>query len=377
MVAANASLYNRGEIAELLAEEGVSIQGHSTVDLVQKAFEKLGPDCLRLFNGDFVFAVWDQKQGRLLLARDPVGTRSVYYWIGADFFAFASEYKALLVCEQLPVEPDLEMIQYYNASKYLPTGKTLLKGVASLPSAHWLEVSQGQVELHAYWDIAINPRDIEESLAEKELKDLFSNALEKRLEGVEDLGVALSGGVDSAAVVAVMRKLCPDRPIKTFTIGSSLDDPEILLARIVADKFGTEHRELVAEPEEIKEHLPSLVWHLEDPVGRTEAYLYYRLMKLATEYISVVFVGSASDGLFAGMPKHKLIKLMQILPPARGPLEEFYHYTQTSYPPETLVGKLMKRIYYGNGELSSPKVIGAPPFSTPNPLPDASEGMLN
>jgi asparagine synthase (glutamine-hydrolysing) len=376
IVVANASLYNRQEISELISGNDQQLNG-SNPEFIQMAYEALGPDCFSRFNGDFVIALWDEHHGRLILARDPLGVKSVYYYQGENIFAFASEYKALLALETITPTPDLDVLQYFNSSKYLLTGKTLLKNVCSLSAGHWMEVKGESLGLHRYWDIPVRPKVIPMSTAEEELQNIFFKAVEKRIEKVKCLGVALSGGIDSSAVVAAIRKLRPNDCIKTFTIGSSEHDPEILLARKVASRFGTEHYEVIADPYDLLDDLEKLVWHLEDPVGRTEGYLYYRLMKVAWNQLDVIFGGSASDGLFAGMPKHKLIKMIQMFPLGRIPLEEFYHYTQLSYPPQSFIGKVARRLYFGRDELPAPTIVGASSIPSPRPLPSKRNGLLN
>jgi asparagine synthase (glutamine-hydrolysing) len=165
--------------------------------------------------------------------------------------------------------------------------------------------------------------------------------------------------------------------IKTFTIGAGQDDPEILGARRVAEHLQTDHREIFAGPECLSDVMPAVIWHLEDPIARTETVLYYQMMKVASEHIDVVLGGYASDGLYAGMPKHKLVKMMQVTPIGRKAIEEFYHYTQMSEPPQSVLGRLAKRLYFGGNELLAPAILGAPPAVSPSPLLKRRQGLLN
>jgi asparagine synthase (glutamine-hydrolysing) len=372
----NGILYNRDEIINLLNLKGVS-QTLTDSGLVQAAYSILGLDCFHLFNGDFATGIWDEQEKQLVLARDPLGLRTVYYFVDHGFIAFASEYKALLTLNKLVPDPDLDLIQHFNASKYLPDGKTLIKNVWSVPAGNWVILSHQKSISQRYWSVLVNPRRIEASVAEEDLRKLFLSSLEKRIDSVGQLGAELSGGIDSSAVVGAMRKLRPDRTIKTFTIGSSFDDKEILMARITSAHFDTEHHEVIVDPDELPDDLPGMVWHLEDPVGRTESYLYYRLMRDAGRHVDTIFGGTANDGLFAGMPRHKVIRLLQYLPVFKGPLEEFYHYSQSSYPPRSALGRAIKRVYYGKNEIPTPHIIGAGPLSPPKPLPEGKGGMLN
>jgi asparagine synthase (glutamine-hydrolysing) len=375
-VVTNASIYNKDQILETLHQQGLH-PGESDPALMEAAYQAFGLDGFALLNGDFVVAIWNAGDGSLILARDPLGVRSLYFYQGSDFFAFASEYKALLAIDSVPASPDLDAIQYLNASKYLPPGKTLLEDVHALRAGHWLCLKEGQSEQLRYWDITLAEKDLAEDVAIEQVKKLFLDSMARRMQGVDQLGVALSGGIDSSAVVAAMDRLRPGETISTFTIGSGEDDPEIVMARKIVEQYGTRHHEYVVNPEDLVADLPAFIWHLEDPVGRTEGYLYYKLMQLSPNGIPIVFGGSASDGLFAGMPKHKLVKMMQMFPLGRGYLEEFYQYTQVSSPPQTLFGKIVNRLYFGNSELPAPGIKGAAPMPAPSPFPKQRAGLMN
>ena len=372
---ASAQIYNREEIISRLRktlDEAVDDQ-----DLIQASYESWGTECFQQFNGDFVVAIWDDQEQRLMLARDPLGVRAVYYFAFQGFIAFASEYKAFLSLDRFIPAPDLDTIQYFQATKYLPVEKTLLRNVCSVPAGNFISYSQHEITRHRYWDIRVEPGTISEATAEEELRRLFLGSLEKRIASVDKLGAELSGGIDSSAVVGALRRLRPVEEIKTFTIGSGPDDPEILMARLASDFYKTEHHEIFVDPENLAEDLPGFVWHLEDPVGRTEGYLYYKLTELASSHVDFIFGGTASDGLFAGMPRYKVIRLMQYMPFMRRPLEEFYHYTQSSYMPHSAFGKAIKGIYFGKDALPCPRISGAAPISSPDPLQERREGLLN
>jgi asparagine synthase (glutamine-hydrolysing) len=374
---ANASLYNRIEIVEKLKLQGTNSDPNFTEDLIYSAYQVFNIGCFQIINGDFVIALWDLEKKRLILSRDILGSRSLYYWSGPDLFAFASEYKALLVLDELEPKPDLESVQYLQASKYLLSGRTLMEGIRSVKSAHYLEVSERDLVQQRYWDITMSPKKMIADEAQEELKKLFLQSIDRRLSGVEGLQAELSGGIDSSAVVAAIRMTRPNENIKTFTIGDDQNDPEIIMARRIADRFNTEHHELIVEPDNLILDLPAYVWHLEDPIGRTEGYLYYKLMEILSNQGSVIFGGSVSDGLFSGMPRHKLVKLMQIFPLGRVPLEEFYHYTQISSQPRSISGKLMKKLYFRGGDPKAPIVLGTDSQINPKTLPRQKKGLLN
>ena len=304
---ASASLYNRMEVVEKLNLKGNKPDPNSTEEVIYSAYQIYNTGCFEIINGDFVIALWDLDKKRLILSRDILGSRSLYYWKSPDLFAFASEYKALLVFDEFEPKPDLESVQYLQASKYLLSGRTLMEGIHSVKSAHFLEVSERDLVQQRYWDITMSPKKMNADEAQEELEKLFLQSIDRRLSGVQGLQAELSGRIDSSAVVAAIRMTRPNENIKTFTIGDDQNDPEITMARMTADRFNTEHHELIVEPDNLILDLPAYVWHLEDPIGRTEGYLYFKLMEILSNQGSVIFGGSVSDGLFSGMPRHRLV----------------------------------------------------------------------
>lgn len=377
-VVTNANLYNRGEILNLLSPHRIpGVNEFSDQELIQALIDTFGIKGLTFINGDFVIAIWDRNNERLILARDRMGSRTLYYWLGPNCIAFASEYKAFYAMEDFSPSPDIHALQFLQASKYLPLGSTLLKNVRAIPAATFVEFKNNKVtEGERYWEPKFPIHDHTEKPAKDKLLSLFLKSMERRLNSVETLAVALSGGVDSNAVLAAIRRIRPNETIKTFTIGSGEDDPEILAARRSAKLYQAEHFEEILIPDGIQDDIPNWIWHLEDPIGRTEGFLYFRLMQLAARHTDTIFIGAASDGLFAGMPKHKLIKLMQLFPLGKGVLEEFYQYTQVSRPPDSFLGKAIVHLYYGKSELPAPRIIGAETNLQQTTLPRSRDGIL-
>jgi asparagine synthase (glutamine-hydrolysing) len=191
----------------------------------------------------------------------------------------------------------------------------------------------------------------------------------------QDAGVSLSGGVDSACIVAAFRELYPGRPLHTFTAGSSSDDADIRAARDVAELYGTNHHEIVFGAEEIEHTLPTVVWHLEDPIARSETLQYYLLAKTAREFVSVLLTGQIADGLYAGMPRHKIFQSLRFAPFLRKPMSEFYAYTQTGQDARTPLGSLLQKTYFGDSIPAVPAVIGASGDTRLADLPKGREAL--
>ncbi len=352
---ADASLYNHVELKRGLGED----PSLGDAELLQRLVEEWGPTGLARVNGDYVTALWDDLENRLLLARSPLGAKALYVCTLDGGLAFASEYKAFYALEEFKPEVDRSALQYLQAAKYLPQERTLLRNVQAVPAGECLFVGAGEIQRNRFWNIELAVKKVPSKQAADELRRIFLEAVRRRSQDVGALGAEMSGGIDSAAVVAALRKAYPGRTIKTFTIGAGPEDPEIVSSRIVAARFDTDHSELFFQAAQLPELVPPTVWHLEDPVGRTESVLYYQLMRMATQHVEVILGGYASDGLYAGMPKHKLLRLIQYLPIVDTGIEEFYHYTQTSRLPESVIGRLLRRLYYGPTELPMPRVLGA------------------
>jgi asparagine synthase (glutamine-hydrolysing) len=270
---ASATLYNKDELVDKIRRAGGESGSGHVFEILGGAYRALGPNCFTLFHGDFAVAIWDEAGKKLILARDKLGCRIIYYWRSPGRFAFASEYKALLALEDLLPEPDLPSIQYFQASKYLLPGRTLLDSVFSVPAAHYLEVSTTGIESHRYWSVEIQPTQLSIEDASTNLRRYFLRSMERRLEGVDLLQAELSGGIDSAAVVAAIGQIRPGEDIHTYTIGSGPQDSEVLAAQRIADQFKTVHQEIYSDPYDLIDYLPQMVFHIEDPVGRTESCL--------------------------------------------------------------------------------------------------------
>ena len=372
----DADLYNSEELIRELAGQGAQFDTNRPEEVILRGYARWGNQVFNRLNGDFAVAIWDSRNASLLLVRDPLGARPLYYWQGAGMLAFASEYKALLALPMVPATPDNDAVQTLQYSKYPPANQTLLKGIFSVPAGHVMVWKQGHLETHRFWDLAIEPKEALQAEYASDVRAAFLKAIERRLVDMEVGGATLSGGVDSISVVAAARTVMPDLPFHTFTAGYGSDDPEMHTAEVVAQTFGTQHHPIVVDASAIPGRLTQVVWHLEDPIARSEVLQAFEVAQVASQYVDVVLAGYASDGLFAGMPKHKILRLIQRLPILKTPLEEFYSYTQVSVPPASLAGRALQRVYYRGTDALPPGVIGAKSIS-PDPLPAVSPEFLN
>jgi asparagine synthase (glutamine-hydrolysing) len=374
---ADAEIYNADELRQVLASGGLKFETDSEEEVIIKGYLEFGPMIFKHINGDFAIALWDSDRALLLLARDAVGSRPLYFWQGDGLFAFSSEYKALLALPRVPATVDLSVLQYLQNTKYMPRNRTLIKDIYSVPSGHFLEFVNDNYRQHRYWDIGLNIKRLSISEHAKILRDHFLNAVKRRTRDFSTVGVLVSGGIDSSSIAAAIRHVCPEVSLHTFTCGYGSEDPDVLASEILAESIESSHHSIMSNTEDIPKLLPHIVWHLEDPIGRSETFLTFEAARYAAKHVNVVFNGYGADSLFGGMDRYKIIKLIQWLPWLRTPLEEFYDYTQYSSNPTTLLGRTLRIAYFRGSDSVPPSISG---ISTPlaiEPIPKVKYELLN
>ena len=234
--------------------------------------------------GMFAFALWDERQQSLFLARDRMGQKPLFYAALPDRFIFGSEIKAILQDEDFEIAPDLEAIHYYLTFQSVPAPYSAFKGVKKLPPAHTLLMKDGGVKIRRYWDLSY--RQKRQIVGEAGLRDLQEEIIERLREAVRirlmsdvPLGAFLSGGIDSSIIVALMAGLM-DQPVKTFSIGFTEEEyNELPYARMVAERYGTDHHEFIVKPD-AQAIFPELVWHYNEPFADSSAIPTYYVSKL-------------------------------------------------------------------------------------------------
>lgn len=302
----NGEVYNFPELRTELEALGHRFRSRSDTEVVLNGYKEWGEGVLTRLRGMFAFALWDGRHRRLLLARDRVGKKPLYYaWFNGALL-FASEIKGILAWPDMPREPDLGAIHHYLTFQYVPTPLTAFAGVARLEPAHYLVVeADGTVRGGRYWSLpapeGARPRPLGEVKAE--LVERLDEAVRIRLMSDVPLGVLLSGGVDSASVVAAMARVS-NRTVKTFTIGFEEEAyDERTYARMVAERYGTEHHEYVVKPDAVAV-LPKLVWHYGEPYADSSAVPTFYVAELARRHVTVVLNGDGGDEDFLGYPRY-------------------------------------------------------------------------
>jgi asparagine synthase (glutamine-hydrolysing) len=300
----NGEIYNFLELRRELEGRGHAFRSQSDTEVMLAAYREWGIDCVTRFRGMFAFALWDEARRMLLVARDRIGKKPLHYWIDRDGIAFASEPKAFLADPSFEAEPNLEALSEYLSYQYVPSPLSAFKGVKKLPPAHRLVVRDGRVTVDRYWKLSYaTKRRISEDDACAELIDRLREATRLRLISDVPLGAFLSGGVDSSAVVALMAGLT-GTPVKTFSIGfDEKEYDELPYARMVAQRYGTDHHEFVVRPDAV-EIFPKLVWHYNEPFADASAIPTYYLSQMARRHVTVALNGDAGDENFAGYRRY-------------------------------------------------------------------------
>ncbi len=300
----NGEIYNFQDLRPGLIERGHRFRSRTDTEVILHLYEEHGVGCLPYLRGMFAFAIWDAPRRQLFLARDRLGKKPLCYQWDEDAFRFASEAKAILQDPAVSVRPDPEGISLYLTYGYVPSPISAFQGLCKLPPAHYLICRDGEVEAVRYWRLR---RDRKQHRPEvewcEEIRARLEEAVRLRLISDVPLGAFLSGGIDSSAVVAMMSR-ASSSAIKTFSIG--FDQPEydeLTYARRVAERFGTDHHELVVRPDAVA-ILPKLSWHYDEPFGDSSAVPTYYVAQMTRQYVTVALNGDAGDENFGGYDRY-------------------------------------------------------------------------
>ena len=317
----NGEVYNFTEIRQELDALGYPFRSRSDTEVILNGWHAWGPKIFTRLRGMFALAIWDRRSQRLILARDRLGKKPLYYAATTTAFLFGSEIKALLTWPGVPRTADLSAIDRYLTLGYVPAPDTAFAGIRKLPAAHYLVVEAradknlGAPELVRYWRLP-EPRATRRHRRTSDLKRELVGHLEEavRLRLISDvpLGAFLSGGVDSSAVVATMARV-GSGTVKTFSIGFSAKEyDETRYARMVAERYATDHQELVVEPDAVAV-LPRLVWHYGEPFADPSAVPTYYVSKLARQEVTVALNGDGGDECFLGYRRYKAMRYVSWL----------------------------------------------------------------
>jgi len=305
----NGEVYNHLELRADLEKKGHRYRGNSDTETIIHLYEEYGRNCVQHLRGMFAFAIWDEHQRSLLLARDRFGQKPLLYAETADGLTFASEFRALLQDPTVSRELDYTAIHHYLTYGYVPVPHSVFTDILKLPPANTLLWQNGQISIEQYWQLRYTPKlSLTETEAEAQLLALLREAIQLRLMSDVPLGAFLSGGVDSSAVVALMAEMM-DEPVKTFSIGfNDQSFNELDYARQVAQQYATDHHEFVVTPDAL-EILPELVWAYGEPYADSSALPTYYVARETRQYVTVALNGDGGDEALAGYDRYRATKV--------------------------------------------------------------------
>jgi asparagine synthase (glutamine-hydrolysing) len=312
----NGEIYHHRELRADLEKRGHIFRTRSDTEAILHLYEEAGPVCVERLRGMFAFALWDDRRRQLFLARDRMGKKPLYYWHRDGLFLFASEIKALLLHPAVPREIDWQALHHYLAFGYTPASRSIFAGIGKLLPAHTATLSAGILTLHRYWTLPPPPPAGSASPAGEDIRRRIRHevreAVRLRLESDVPVGVFLSGGIDSSAVVASLREVTGQR-IATFSIGFGRATPsfdELPFARMVATRFDTDHHEEILEPK-AADLLALIVRQFDEPFADSSAVPTYVVAQATSRHVKVVLSGIGGDETFGGYPRYLGVRVSE------------------------------------------------------------------
>ena len=302
----NGEIYNYQQLSQELRARGHQLRTASDTEVIVHLYEEYGVECFALLRGMFAIALWDRRRNELVLARDRLGKKPLFYAQTPTGLSFSSELHSLLCDGEIGREIDPAAIDEYLSYLFVPHPRTLYKGVKKLPPATWAVFSGGQLRMERYWQVEYREEREKRALQERveELDGLLREAVSLRLLADVPVGAFLSGGLDSSLVVALMRSVGHDR-VRTFSIGfSDASFDELTYARQVAQALDTDHSEYVVDYQ-IEEMIPQLLRHFGEPFADSSAIPTYHLSRVTREGVTVALSGDGGDEIFGGYRRYQ------------------------------------------------------------------------
>jgi len=301
----NGEIYNHKKLRKELESKGYQYHSKTDTETILYHYQEKGLDCIKDLEGMFAFAIWDNQKNRLFLVRDRIGIKPLYYTVHKGQFIFASEIKAILALKHIPRDVNEEALYHYLTFVNTPAPLTLFKDIYKLPAGHSLTVDEhGRIETKQWWDAIIPKPEIqlsEEEYQEETLR-LLRQSIKDRMMSDVPFGVFLSGGVDSSTNVALMSEQTSQQ-VKTFSIGFKNEEKynELNYAKQIAEKFNTDHHEILIDHKDLISFLPKLIYHQDEPIADPVCVPLYYVSKLAKDNgVTVVQVGEGADEQFSG-----------------------------------------------------------------------------
>lgn len=304
----NGEIYNFKEIKNGLEKKRHIFKSDTDTEVIIHAYEEYGIDCINLFNGMFAFVLWDSKNKKIILARDRLGVKPLYYYFDktANKLIFASEIKSILINPIVKREFNFNGFNQLINYGYMINGETLIKNLHEIQPGHLVIYDFKNLKAIKYWDLKPNVQYKTEDFFARRLAELLKESVKRRLVADVPLGASLSGGIDSSSIVAFMSQLI-DQPVKTFTVGFNDESDEFNEARVVADYFKTDHHEIIVDFDRVTKNLPKILWHAEIPFSKPAMFSTYFLSEgISRNKVTIDLSGEGSDEIFAGYNRYKI-----------------------------------------------------------------------
>jgi asparagine synthase (glutamine-hydrolysing) len=304
----NGEIYNHADVRRVLEARGHRYRSRSDTETIVHAYEEWGDDCVHHFRGMFAFALWDAPRRRLLLVRDRLGVKPLYWSLAGHTLIYGSEIKAILASGLIEADINAAALPEVLATRSVSGSETLFNGIHKLLPGHRLVFEDGRLSTSQYWDVPAGrqapgcPATARDAV--DEFRDRLSESVRLRLMSDVPLGMFLSGGIDSSAIAALMARQI-DRPLQTFSVAfADHAFNELAYAREVAGAIGAEPHEVVIDDEDFFGALPALVWHEDEPIAHPSSVPLYFVSALARQHVTVVLTGEGSDELLAGYGRY-------------------------------------------------------------------------
>lgn len=306
----NGEIYNYIELRKELLAKGHVFRTQSDTEVIVHAYEQWGLNCVQRFNGMFAFALWDPSVRRLFVARDHLGVKPLYYASLGNRLIFASEIKALLQDPECPAEVNVPALSQLFTLRYVPSPDTLFRGIQKLPPGHWMVADSNGIDIRRYWHQLPVARSGDEKNLIEQYQDLVEDSVRLQMRSDVPVGLFLSSGIDSGALLAIMSRHS-GQPIRTFTIGfeDGAQTNETDDAREMAKRFGATHLEMMVTARDYQQYYDRYLWDIEEPVGNETAAAFYFVSALAKQSVKVALTGQGADEPWAGYGRHLGAKL--------------------------------------------------------------------
>jgi asparagine synthase (glutamine-hydrolysing) len=408
----NGEIYNFPELRTELLSRGHVFKSNTDTEVIVHLYEEIGTKVVERLNGMFAFALWDERKRLLLLARDRVGIKPLYYVDTGKAIVFGSEIKSLLIDPSVERRVNLRAIDRFLTYYYLPGEETLFEGIVKLEPGTTLTIVNGRATTSRYWDLRFEEsrRGTRFDAAVEELRNLLSRTVKDHMISDVPVGVLLSGGVDSTGVLRYAVEHA-SKPIQTFTVGFAGEGfaDERPFAKLAADCYGTHHQDISINAHQFRDLLPTYVWHMEDPVCEPPALALFLVSQLARRAgVKVLLSGEGGDEAFGGYNKYKYLIALERLKAAFGPAKGLLrvgletlrstgwqrmgryaglidrslseYYLSCTATPDTLFNRSKHVLYRSDfGEFVGAKASNEPTsrlFSTPADLPVLNQMLL-